>query len=57
MNNILREISQACRKCGAASGEYCRHSNVTKAQAKIYEQFDLSENSLKAINRWLKEMK
>jgi hypothetical protein len=51
---IMRPIEQSCKKCGAAAGDYCKHSNVTKPKTAAYGRFEMSEYSMKAINEWLR---
>jgi hypothetical protein len=30
-----RPLNKSCRKCGAASGEYCRHSSESKKEKNV----------------------
>lgn len=53
-NPNMRPIEQSCNKCGAAAGDYCKHSNVTKPKTAVYDRFEMSEYSIKAINEWLR---
>ena len=36
--NPLRYLQEPCRKCGAASGENCKHSNSKENDVKSDEQ-------------------
>ena len=49
----MRSITQSCNKCGAGSGEYCKHSNVEKPEVAKYQKYQLSEYAQAAINDWL----
>lgn len=53
-NPNMRPIEQSCKKCGAAAGDYCKHSNVTKPKTAAYDRFEMSEHSMNAINEWLR---
>ena len=53
-NPNMRPIEQSCNKCGAAAGDYCKHSNVTKPKTAAYDRFEMSAYSMKAIDEWLK---
>ena len=54
-NFNTRSIEKSCNKCGAASGEYCKHCNVEKQKAIKYKKYQLSEYAQNAIDAWLQE--
>lgn len=54
-NFNTRSIEKSCNKCGAASGEYCKHCNVEKQKAIQYKKYQLSEYAQNAINAWLQD--
>lgn len=54
-NFNTRSIEKSCNKCGAASGEYCKHCHVEKQKAIKYKKYQLSEYAQNAIDAWLQE--